>query len=479
MSDTQLQTFFSDRETDPEDTAPAWVPVSAASDLDDVDAAPVSTRRVLGTIAAGTLVVLLLVGFSGSLAASRLAERESVHDAAKSTSQLAESVVQPVLSDGLLTGDAAAVAAMDAAIRDHVLGPSNVRVKIWTPDGRIVYSDESRLVGRQYPLGEDERDVFTHPVTRAEISDLQRPENFLERGQGKLLEVYRPVWTPRGVPLLFETYAPYDDVTSRAGQLWRGFAGITVTSLLALILLLVPVVWRLLGRVRRSQLQRETLLRRAVDASSDERRRIAGTLHDGVVQELAAASLIVSVAAERATVVGQPALADQLREAASTVRAGIGSMRSLLVDIYPPNLATAGLLVALEDLTTGLHSREVDVTLDLSGDAADALGREQQRLVYRVAHECLLNTMRHSAAHHVMVTLRWEGDAVVLGLEDDGVGFDAAQVLAQPAEGHFGLRVLGDVAGDAGALLEVSTAPGRGTRWRLEVPLAGAPGSAP
>lgn len=42
------------------------------------------------------------------------------------------------------------------------------------------------------------------------------------QGQGKLLEVYRPVWTPDDDPLLFETYAPYDDVTTSAGQLWRG-----------------------------------------------------------------------------------------------------------------------------------------------------------------------------------------------------------------------------------------------------------------
>ena len=481
MSDARLADLFPHRgHAAPSDAArdhaatPDWVTVSAAStgDAKDKDSEPLSSRRVLGTIAFGTAVVLALVGVCGSLAASRLAERESVHDAAKSTSLLAEVVVQPVLANGLRKGDPAAYAAMDRAIRTHVLGDEAVRVKIWTPSGRIVYSDEPSLVGKVYPLGSEEREVLTNPVTRAEVSDLRRPENKLERGRGKLLEVYRPVWSPDGSPLLFETYAPYDDVTARAGQLWRGFAGITLSSLLALILILVPVVWRLLRRVRRAQQQREQLLERAVDASSDERRRIAGTLHDGVVQELAAASFTVSSAAERARALGQPELAAQLGDTGRIVRTSIGSMRSLLVDIYPPNLTSAGLPSALEDLTPALRGRGVDVSVEVDDGAVALLDRRQQRLVYRVAHEALLNALRHAAASHVTIAVRAEAGAVVLDLVDDGVGFDPIEVLHGPAEGHFGLRVLSDVAGDEGALLQVSSAPGHGTRWRLTLPAA-------
>jgi signal transduction histidine kinase len=363
---------------------------------------------------------------------------------------------------------------MDRAVRRHVLGTSSVRVKIWTPRGRIVYSDEPALIGRTFPLGEDERNVFAHPVTRAEVSDLDRPENAYERGQGKLLEVYRPVWTPEGHPLLFETYAPYAGVTSRAGQLWRGFAGITLSSLLALIVLMVPVVWWLLGKLRHGQSQREALLERAVEASTDERRRIAGNLHDGVVQELAGASLLVAGAARRADAAGQATLARQLGEAAATVRRGITSMRSLLVDIYPPSLAAAGLRAAVEDLTAGLRSRGVEVSLQLEADDVAAIGPAGERLVYRVVHECVANIVKHARAGHVLVSLRRTGDAAVLEVEDDGAGFDAPAVQAAPEEGHLGLRVLADLARDGGADLAVATAPGRGTRWVLRMPVAAA-----
>jgi DNA-binding CsgD family transcriptional regulator len=92
------------------------------------------------------------------------------------------------------------------------------------------------------------------------VSDLTAPENRLERGRGKLLEVYRPIWTPAGKPVLFETYAPYDEVPSQMGQIWRGFAGVTLTSLMLLVLLLIPILWRVLNQLKRSQAQREALL---------------------------------------------------------------------------------------------------------------------------------------------------------------------------------------------------------------------------
>jgi two-component system, NarL family, sensor kinase len=455
----------------PADSArPEWVTVSRPVDVDDGDR-PVRTRRVVIQVVAGALVVLLLVAFSGAIASRRLAEKESVNDAAKIANVLAEAVVQPALTDELLTGDPAAVAAVDAAIRAYVLGTSSVRVKIWTPEGRIVYSDEPVLIGQTFDLGAEERSVFTTPTMKAEVSDLDQPENTFERGQGKLLEVYRPVWTPSGSPLLFETYAPYDDVTSRTGQLWRGFAGVTLSSLVALVVLLLPVLWRLLHSVRRSRAQREALLQKTVDASTDERRRIAGTLHDGVVQELAATSYVVSTAADRAAATGQADMAAKLRDAAGMVRTTIGGLRSLLVDIYPPNLATSGLAAALDDLAASLRLRDVDVVVDLDVVALLRLDQAMEQLIYRVAQECLLNTARHARADTAWVGLHMEGDDVVLDLRDDGIGFDP-RLLEDPVEGHFGLRVLGDVASGADARLRLATALGRGTRWQLRVPRA-------
>jgi two-component system, NarL family, sensor kinase len=451
--------------------APAWRTVTAGGGRDRQER-PVRTGRIVAQVVAAAVAVLVVVGVLGAIASRNVAERESVNDAANTTDLLASAVVQPALDDALLTGDPAAIARLDAVIREHVLGSSVVRVKLWTPEGVVVYSDEPQAIGEQFALGEEQQAVFTDPQTRAEVSDLSRAENRFESGAERLLEVYRPVWTPAGQPLLFETYARYDAVTARTSELWRGFAGITLTSLLLLMVLLLPVMWRLMDRLRRAQSQREQLLQRAVDASAEERRRIAAGLHDGVVQDLAASSFAVAGAAEQAASLGDPALADQLRGVLATVRGSIGGLRSLLVDIYPPSLRASGLAAALADAAATLRSRGVDVAVDVPDEAGLGLDPEGEELVFRVAQECLRNVARHAVASRVRLSVRRTAAGAVLLVEDDGVGFDADAVLSEPPEGHFGLRILTDLAERAGATLEVSAAPGSGTRWRLTVPVA-------
>src|SRR4051812_35317670 len=288
--------------SDGQDGGPPWVTLTYGVP-EDGGSSPVRRRRVLVQVAAAAALVIVIVALVGVVAARRLAEAESVNDAANTADLLAESVVQPALTDALLTHSPAALGSIGTAVTQHVLSPSLVRVKLWDPAGRILYSDEPRLVGRTFPLGDDERDVLRNPRIRADVSNLAAPENVYEKGNVKLLEVYRPVWTATGKPLLFETYFRYDEVTSRSRELWRGFAGVTLGSILLLLLLLLPVLWRLLDRLKRSQDQREALLQHALDASSAERRRIAGTLHDGVVQDLVGTSFAVAGSAEQAAAV--------------------------------------------------------------------------------------------------------------------------------------------------------------------------------
>ena len=392
---------------------------------------PIRPRRVIVQVAASAAAVIVAVALLGSVAAGRLAERQSVNDAAQRV-ELFAAILQPVLRDPLLTGDSAAITAVDRVVRGQLLGPFISRVKIWSADGRILYSDEPRLIGERFALGAEKLEALSNPQTRAEVSGLHESENRYERGQGKLLEVYRPVWTaPSGTTLLLETYSPYTEVSKRSTQLWQGFAGLMISSLLLLVVLLMPVLWRLLDRVRRGQAQREALLQRAVDASQVERQRVAGTLHDGVVQELAATSFALAGCIERAEREGATILAGQLREASTLVRTSIGGLRSLLVDIYPPSLASSGLVATLEDLVGPLRSRDVTVRLDLPA-ASEPIAADTERLLYRIAHECLTNVAKHAAAANVVVRLQRHHKELVLDVVDDGVGFEPEAVMRTP-----------------------------------------------
>jgi two-component system, NarL family, sensor kinase len=210
------------------------------------------------------------------------------------------------------------------------------------------------------------------------------------------------------------------------------------------------------------------LLERAVDASGDERRRIAATLQDGPVQELAAASFTLAGASATAHAAGQRDLARDLDAAAAAVRGSIRSLRTLLVDIHPASPARSGVVAALHELAQAVRRLDLQVLVDTDTEDELALGVEAQRLVHRVAQECLSNTARHAGATTATVSLRREGEGeVALDIVDDGRGFDVVSAPSARAPGHVGTGLLSDVTTVPGALLRVSSAPGRGTHWRL------------
>lgn len=430
---------------------------------------PIRPRRVLIPALAAAVVIATVIALAGSLVSRRIAQQQAVHDVAEMTDLLAHSVIQPALTDRMVRHIPAAVTVLDPIVRHRVLSPSLVRVKLWRTDGTILYSDEPRLVGRSFGLDPDARSALRAPRTEAGITDLNAPENRYERAQGTLLDVYRPVWTPSGRPLLFETYWRYDTVSTRSRQLWQGFSGVMLSSLAALFLLLLPVVWLVLARLRRARAQRDDLIIRAAQASDEQRRHIAASLHDGVVQQLAGAAFTTAAIAERARSEGNTSRATDLGAVATTLRDGIAGLRALLVDIYPPSLHAAGLAVALQDLTRP-NGHGVVPTVDVDPDVAARLSGVQQEAVFGVAQEALRNAARHSGARMVALSLQALGAKYArLEVADDGRGFVLDDAGGSAREGHLGLHLMTDAASRVGARLAVQSAPGAGTRLHMDL----------
>jgi two-component system NarL family sensor kinase len=408
-----------------------------------------------------SLVVVLLLGAGAVLLLRHLSASEAIRDAKQESRLAGEGIVVPALTDGVLEENPAALAAVDAAVRRHVLSDTIVRVKIWDRTGRIVYSDEPRLIGSRYPLGADETHTLLHGGVTADISDLQRPENRFERNQKKLLEVYLPVKTPDGKPLLFEAYLRYTSIAASAHRIWFAFGPAILAALILLELVQVPLALRYSRRLREAQDERERLFQRALDASDVERRRIAHDLHDGAVQSLSGVSFSLEAAAQQAD---DAALAGVLREGAAATRLSVRELRTLLVDIYPPDLHRAGLAAAIQDLLATLRGRGMETSVEIP--AGLQLPPAVEELLFRVAQEALRNALAHSDADRVDVVVT-DGRVARLAVTDDGKGFDAAQV----GEQSFGLRLADDLVRDAGGTLTVVSSPGSGTTVSAEVPL--------
>lgn len=415
-------------------------------------------------------LVAVVVFMAASLPFLRHVGRTEAIREARTVARLAATgVVEPNLEDALLRGDSAALARMDRVVQERILSNSIVRVKIWSRNGRVLYSDEGRLIGARYPLGADEQEALAEGGVAAEVSDLNQPENRYERAEGELLEVYSRVRTPNGTPVLFELYERFDSVVASGRRLWLSFVPPLLVALLLLWLALVPLAYRLARRVRQGHEEREVLLRRALDASNDERRRIAAELHDGVVQDLAGVSYSLAAAADAAPAArGDSALMTTLREGAAVTRAAIQRLRSLLVEIHPPNLHVAGLAAALADVAAPLRRRGADVELDVERLDLDP---DMEALVFRAAREAIRNVIDHAEASRVTVAVHENDGVVRLTVEDDGVGFEPAERAGARSAGHVGLTLLEEHAAHADAQLSIASEPGHGTLFTLEVPV--------
>lgn len=409
-------------------------------------------------LAAGFLMLVVLLVATARLS-GRAAAQEAIDDAVATTELLAHSVAEPALPRGLVSGDAGAVDRLDRAVLRRLLVEDVARIKIWDATGRIVYSDKTQLIGTDYALGADERAVLRQGTTEAEESDLTKPENRFERGSGGLLEVYTRIRAPEGDPLLFEVYYSAADIAARQASVLASFRPITVGGLLALVAVTTPLMWVLTRRLDRAARERERLLRAAVDASDAERRRIARDLHDTVVQDLTGTAFALSASARAGG-----ASPETLEGLATGMRGSLRSLRSLLVEIHPRDLRTAGLAAALEDLVAPAAGAGVEATVTVEG--LEGVREQDLVLVWRVAQEAVRNTLRHAGATELSVAVRSQGPLTVLEVVDDGCGFDPAEAVDRT---HFGLRGLDSLIADAGGTLRVTSSPGQGTTVRLEV----------
>src|SRR3954451_25496554 len=413
------------------------------------------TGRALAQFIVIGLVAVTLLGLAAVAIMRRSGTDEGVRAAPQVTRPGGDGVVAPRVTPGLLAGKPAAIRRMDRLVNGSVIKGSVVRVKIWRPDGQIVYSDEHRLLGRRFELDPEELAALNSRGVDAEVSDLTAPENRFEKRGTKLLEVYHGVRTPDGTPLLFEAYNKFASVSASGRRLWVAFLPALLGALLLLQMAQVPLAYSLLRRLRRGQDEREMLLQRALDAAETERQRIARDLHDGTVQQLAGTSFTLAAAADRLERRGDQETAALVEQVAGDTRRSVRELRTLLVDLYPPALHRQGLAAALTDLLAPLASRGMKI--DLQADPVMRLPENAERVLFRAAQEGLRNVVKHANAESVEVRVDRDDGHVALIINDDGRGLGPDG--AEGGDGHIGLQVVRDLARDTGGAFEIDNRP--------------------
>ena len=191
---------------------------------------------------------------------------------------------------------------------------------------------------------------------------------------------------------------------------------------------------------------------------SDERRRIASSLHDDVLQSLHFLTLHAQVIREDLRHGRLLQLEEDIPLLLKTSHELSDLTRSVISDLRSSPLGRRGVGPALADVAREMADEyEGSLALDIQTIRGDPV---QHIVVYQIGREALANAVKHSRAANIWVSLREESGAVRLVVKDDGCGFD-------PAPGgrpnHFGLCLMEERATSAGGTVEVWSAPGRGT----------------
>ncbi len=206
----------------------------------------------------------------------------------------------------------------------------------------------------------------------------------------------------------------------------------------------------------------------------EERKRIAGELHDGLGQNLTALKIQLELLVQEAQKLDS-GLAPKLSEALGFAERALEEARELSHLLRPRILDDLGLEPALRWMGRTLSERTgIDIQVSCPG-LEDRLDPDLETVIFRVVQEALTNAVKHSGIGNkgsLQVEVSRRGAWVHLSVEDQGAGFDSSLVLARgKIPNGSGLANIRDRVEVSGGKLSIRSVPGKGTRIEARLPL--------
>jgi PAS domain S-box-containing protein len=207
-------------------------------------------------------------------------------------------------------------------------------------------------------------------------------------------------------------------------------------------------------------------------AEQHAREQLAKTLHDGLQQLLVTVALNLDQQMQR-DALGERGIGEPLVQAKAQLNEAILAARSLSFELFPPVLHSSGLAAALTwlaDWMRGQYGLVVQVSADPD---ADSDRKDVRTLLFESVRELLFNVVKHARVDRVTVDLvRASNDMLCITVADKGIGFDPATLddVAKADQMGWGLFSIRERLALLGGWLDVESAPGRGTQFRLLAP---------
>ncbi|MEX2459659.1 MAG: sensor histidine kinase [Actinomycetota bacterium] len=439
--------------------------------------------RLVLRFAIASLAVFVVVGVALHVLLSRDALRHAEDDALEHalfvTRSILERELQPADVRAPVTGER--YDELLLLVEQRVLTGGAVRLKVWRPDGTIVFSDEPRLVGVRFPEEEHEMAEVIRDGPIGELTDLSAEENVYERGLAERLHAtYAPLRvggsrTPTAVAELYQDHAA---TQADAAQTLARQDIVLIAGLALLYVVLLPLVGnagatlrRQTGDLTRSHKEladlldeRRDLMSRLVRAQEEERVRIAEDIHDDSIQSVTAVALRLDGLRSR---IDDPDAIARLEQIQEAVRGALERMRKLMFELRPPALEEAGLAAAFRTYL-GRVKTEDGLEFTVENTLPEEPPLELRTIAYRIGQEALANVRKHARATRVDVRIEPANGGLRLTVTDDGVG-----VAGPPPDlaDHFGVLGMRERAAAAGGWCRVDGTLGGGTVVEAWLPL--------
>ena len=197
----------------------------------------------------------------------------------------------------------------------------------------------------------------------------------------------------------------------------------------------------------------------------EERQRLGRELHDSVTQSLYGINLYAEAAAGQLDIGKLEIARGHLGDIQKTAQESLAEMRLLIYELRPPVLEREGLVAALQNRLYSVENR-AGLKHSIKSNLAERLPPIMEEGLYRIAHEALNNTLKHARAKNVQISILQDQTTVIMEILDDGIGFEPETACR---EGCLGMISMQERALLHGWQFKMDSAPGNGTRIRVEV----------
>lgn len=226
---------------------------------------------------------------------------------------------------------------------------------------------------------------------------------------------------------------------------------------------------RLHENLREDEIIHRRLLHQTITAQESERRRLAGEIHDSVVQSLVGISYRIQAMEKKVSAAGNEPLVADMKVLEEQLNTNIKELRDLLLGLRPPMLDDMGLYKALETHLKNFGIRnQVQYSMQLP-EALPTLTRDAQINLFRIVQEALNNVEKHAGATHVTIEIETTPQKLYLTVRDDGRGYSL--VKARSKTRNLGIASMQERTQLLGGNLKMKSESGRGTVVALDVPL--------